>query len=112
MRRTLLLLTVFVVFSAGSNTFAQDKTQTPKPADPPASSDTEKPKTEVDKLLEEAKKRGDVVLARCLEDCDEKGVVGDLDAGHALELPKPAYPPLARAAHVSGSGAGPGTNRC
>ena len=33
---------------------------------------------------------------------EENPVEGDVETGRALELPKPAYPRIARAAHVSG----------
>lgn len=101
MSRVLILLSAFLIWSSGSSAFAQDKKQTGV-VTTQAETETERPKTEVDKLLDKAKERGELVLARCLQDCDEKGVEGNLEAGRALELPKPAYPPIARAAHVSG----------
>jgi len=101
MRKSFVLLSAVLFWSAGSHAFAQDKPQSPQP-NPPVSSETERPKTEVDRLLEEAKKRGEVVLAMCLEDCGENAVTGDVEVGRALQLPKPVYSPLARRAHVSG----------
>ena len=102
MRRILILLSVFLIWSIGSSALAQDKKPTGV-ATTKAETETERPKTEVDRLLEEARERGDLVLARCLQDCDGKIVDGDVETGRALELPKPAYPPIARAAHVSGT---------
>jgi len=96
----LLILLTAILFGS-SQAFAQESNQSPKPA-PAATGETERPKTEVDRQLEEAKKRGETVLGVCLENCEDKGLVGDLERGHALELPKPAYPPIARAAHAAG----------
>ena len=101
MCKTIMLLGVVLIFSLGSHAFAQDK----KPVDAATTqgkTETEKPKTEVDRLLDQAKERGETVLTRCLQDCGENAVDGDVEVGHAIELPKPRYTPLARAAHVSG----------
>ena len=100
MNRILILFTAVLICSAGSHAFAQEKKQTPQTT--PATTETEKPKTEVDKLIDKAKEDGDLVLARCLEDCGENAVEGDVDTGRALELPKPDYPKIARMAHASG----------
>ena len=102
MIKTLILLSTIVLGSATSPAFAQESKPDPKP-DQPAAGETEKPKNEVGLKLEEAKKRGETVLTRCLEDCDRKGVSGDFETGHAIELPKPNYPAIARAAHASGT---------
>lgn len=101
MIKTLILLSAILVASAASPVFAQESKPDPKSA--PAAGETERPKNEVDQQLEEAKKRGETVLATCIEDCDSKGVTGDFERGHALELPKPNYPAIARAAHASGT---------
>ena len=98
MRRIAILL--FAVLSLSFSAFAQDNQKT---TTPPATSQNERPKTDVDHQVDEAKQRGEIVLVRCLENCDEKAVKEeDVEVGHALELPKPAYPPIARAAHASG----------
>jgi TonB family protein len=102
MIKTSIILSAILVASIAAPAFAQESKPDPKPATP-AASETERPKNEVDQQLEEAKKLGVMVLSRCLEDCESKGVTGDFESGHALELPKPNYPPLARAAHVSGT---------
>ncbi|HEX7331191.1 MAG TPA: energy transducer TonB [Pyrinomonadaceae bacterium] len=101
MSRILILLSAFLIWSNGSSTFAQDNKQSGV-ATTQAKPETEKPKTEVDQLLEKAKERGELVVARCLENCGENVVEGNVEAGRALELPKPGYPPLARAARASG----------
>jgi TonB family protein len=97
MKRILILLSAFLIWSTSS--FAQEKKQT---GETPAKAETERPKTEVDGLLEKAKERGELVLAACLQDCGENAVEGDVEVGHVLELPKPRYTELARKAHVSG----------
>lgn len=100
MCRCLILLSAFLIWSTGSHSFAQDKK--PGAATPPVTTETEKQKTEVDRLLEKAKDNGETVLALCLQDCGENAVEGDVEVGRALELSKPRYPPLASKAHVSG----------
>ena len=96
-----IMLSAVLILFMSAQTFAQESTHTPKTSSPTAQS--ERPKTEVDHQIEEAKKHGDMVLMRCLENCDEKEKIeGDVEPGHALEAPKPAYPTIARRAHVSG----------
>ena len=103
MRKLKILLGTALILSFGAHTFAQESTQNPKSTTPSAPTESERPKTEVDQRLEEAKKRGELVLARCLENCgeDEK-IEGEVEPGRALELPKPEYPAIARRAHASG----------
>ena len=101
MSRILILLSAFLIWSSGSSTFAQDKKPTGV-ATTQAATETEKPKTEVDQLLEKARERGELVVARCLENCGENVIEGNVEAGRALKLPKPSYPSLAQAARASG----------
>jgi TonB family protein len=75
---------------------AQEQTQSPKPA---VTSETEPQKSAIDKLVDEARARGEIVLKACLENCGDQS---DVKVGRALELPTPEYPPIARAAHASG----------
>ena len=101
MRKPGIMLSAVVVLFMSTHAFARDSTQTPKTSSPTAQS--ERPKTEVDHQIEEAKKHGDMVLMRCLENCDDKEKIeGDVEGGHALELPKPAYPAIASRAHAAG----------
>jgi TonB family protein len=93
MNRILMLLSAFLILSTGVHASAQDKKQT---------AETEQPKTEVDTLLEKAKEKGEIVVARCLQDCGDQTVDGNVEVGRALELPTPRYPEMARMAHVSG----------
>ena len=97
MRKPFILLTALLLLSTGLNAMAQEQTQSPKPS---VSSETEQ-KTTIDKLVDEAKARGETVLKACLENCgDQTGE--DIKVGRALELPTPEYPAIARAAHASG----------
>jgi TonB family protein len=92
MNKILILLSALLILTTGSLAFAQDKKQT---------AEIERPKTEVDTLLDKAKERGELVVARCLENCGDR-VEGEVETGRALEMPKPRYPEMARMAHVSG----------
>jgi len=64
---------------------------------------TEQPKNAVDQALAQAKERGETILPSCLVDCEGVAVPQGVEAGKVIELPKPAYPPIARAAHASGA---------
>ncbi len=98
MREIGILVSAVLILSMSTHAFAQDSTHTPT-----TSSRGERPKTEVDHQIEEAKKHGDMVLVRCLENCDDKEKIeGDVEAGRALELPRPDYPTIARRAHAAG----------
>jgi TonB family protein len=96
MRKPFILLTALLVLSTGLNAMAQEQTQSPKPA---VTSEIERPKTTIDKLVDDARARGEIVLKACLENCGDRS---DVKVGRALELPTPDYPAIARAAHASG----------
>lgn len=101
MRRILTLITAILIFGTGAHAIAQEK----KPSGEsrtPAATESKQHETEVDKLISKAKERGETVLIRCLQDCGENAIEGDVENGHALELPTPRYPAIARAAHASG----------
>jgi TonB family protein len=68
----------------------------------PATTESDEPKNEVDRVLEEAKKRGEPVYGVCLEKCGDTKVKGMFEAGHAVHLSKPTYPKIAASAHASG----------
>lgn len=101
----LALLTLILVWASSSPLRAQH----PKPAEqksptPATVSDTDQPKNEVEQMLADAKKRGELILAACVEGCDDQGEPpAGFERGHALSLAKPVYPPLARAAHAQGT---------
>ena len=92
MRKVFLIASLLICLTS-VNAFAQDKTTT----------GTEQPKNAVDKLLEEAKERGETILGTCLVDCDGVAIPDGVESGRVLELPKPVYPPIAMAAHASGT---------
>lgn len=105
MKKATLSLTVFSLICstfwqaiAQENQGSSQKTTT-------TTTDIEHSKSEVDLMLEEAKKRGEPIMGTCLERCGEDSNAKPQDGvetGHALELPQPAYPPLAARAHASG----------
>ena len=109
MRRTTILtisLTLNFLFAVSIAAQSSQKPTNAASAQKPTSgaSEAEEPKNAIELALEEAKKRGETILAACLEeDCadnlDEKALL----KGQAVSLPRPAYPPIARAAHVSGT---------
>ena len=98
MRKASIILTALLVSSTGFYTLAQEQQQRSNPA---VTSDAEPQKSSIDKLVDEAKARGEIVVKACLENCGDQ--TGDeVKVGRALELPKPDYPPIARAAHATG----------
>ena len=102
MRSRLMLASVLLICLAGSTAMAQVTVKSSSTSSDPVAIQGEKPKNAVEQTVEESKKKGEVVLARCLEDCGDNLVVDDVITGQALELPPPSYPAIARAAHVSG----------
>ena len=97
MKKILTLFSV-VILCAGSHAFAQDKKQ----SDTPTTAKTEKPKNEVEQLIDKARERGEVVLSGCFDDFCENLINGGVVIGRALALPKPRYPAIAIAGHASG----------
>ncbi|HSE18896.1 MAG TPA: TonB family protein [Pyrinomonadaceae bacterium] len=93
MRKVFLLASLLICLTS-VNVFAQEKTTT---------TGTEQPKNAVDQMLDEAKERGETILGSCLVDCEGVAVQDGVEPGRVLELPKPVYPPIARAAHASGA---------
>ena len=99
--RTALFILIAVLLMVAPAVAHENKTQEPKPVTPA----TEETKNEVEQMLEDAKKRGDTILAACsTEDCGgaDKKIDSGVINGRALQLPKPVYPSLARKAHVQG----------
>ena len=76
----------------------------PKSDGPSSATKTDPPKNEVEQTLDDAKKLGDTVLTRCLQDCENSKdpITSGVEVGHVIELPQPQYPALAARAHVSG----------
>jgi len=93
MRKVFLIASLLICLT-GVNAFAQDKTTV---------TGTEQPKNAIDRMLDEAKERGETILGTCLVDCEGVAVQDGVESGRVLELPKPVYPPIAMAAHASGT---------
>ena len=64
-----------------------------------------KPKNAVEKMIAKAKDKGEEVLVGCLHDCEQSGdnITQGILNGHAISLPKPEYPPSARAVYAEGA---------
>ena len=104
MRRTVVPLILLLFTFGGIRVVAQNKPQEQKPTTPATTADTDEPKNEVEQMLAEAKKRGEPILATCIDGCKDADHTPDgFERGRAIALPKPAYSPLARAAHVRGN---------
>src|ERR671927_1214596 len=87
MRRLFLLASLLICLTS-ANVFAQE---------------TEQPKNAVDRAVDEAKEHGEKVLGVCLMDCGDAKSSEAGETAHAIEIPKPDYPPIARAAHAQGT---------
>ena len=98
-----ILLTLIFTLLTFSLVVAQETKPPDQKADTPTTAETEKPKNEVQLMLEDIKKRGDIVLGVCTENCDSKRLLtGEVINGKALHLAKPEYPRLARMASAQG----------
>src|ERR1044072_1691144 len=84
---------------------AQDKK--PGKPHPVTWSEDREPTNEVQQQLAAAAKRGETVLATCIDaaggDDGSEVLPAGFERGRAIKLAKPSYSSLARAAHVSGS---------
>jgi TonB family protein len=101
MRNTILFLIAFFVITSATSMAQENKT----PDQKPGTVETETPKNEVDRMLEEAAKRGEPIIASCVtEECikNSTDVAAGLEPGRILQMPVPRYPPIARAAHAEG----------
>ena len=92
MRKLFLLMSLLICLMS-VNVFAQEKTTT----------ETEQPKNAVDLALEQAKERGETILGSCLVNCEGVAIQEGVEPGRVVELPKPEYPVIARAARASGT---------
>lgn len=98
-----ILLTLIFTLLAFSPVVAQETKPQDQKAATPTATETEKPKNEVDLMLEDSKKRGEKVLAACIENCGSEGAIpSGVIKGKALHLPKPGYPRIARMGSASG----------
>jgi TonB family protein len=96
--RNLFLMASLLICLTSVNVFAQETPPAQKPA-----AETERPKNAVDRAVDEAKEKGEKVVGVCLMDCGDAKNTQEGETGQAIELPKPAYPPIARAAHAQGT---------
>ena len=99
-RTTACLIVTFIIAACATYAAAQE----PAPKQASDASETQQPKTAVERALEDAKSRGETVMSTCIENCDDFDRDADprLERGRAIRLPKPAYPAIARAAHAQG----------
>jgi TonB family protein len=107
MRQNAISLIAFcLILPVAFHAVAQDNTgSSQKTTNASVTSETEKPKSEVELMLEDAKKRGQPIMGTCLEKCGENPkskTANGVETGHALELPQPVYPPLAARVRASG----------
>jgi TonB family protein len=104
--RQLTLALLVSLFLAGALTAQGQRKKTPeqKPG-VPVSADSEHPRNEVEKKIEAAREHGEQVVIGCLANCEQSSedITQGILNGHAIKLPIPAYPPIARAAHAEGS---------
>jgi TonB family protein len=96
--RKVFLLASLLIGLLSVNGFAQEKTSPQK-----TTTETEQPRNAVERAMDEAKERGETILGTCLVDCEGVALQDGIESGRVLELPKPAYPAIARAAHASGT---------
>ena len=94
------LLAGTLVFSPFTQAGAQDTKQ--QPSSSPAAIEGDEPKNEVDRMLEEAKKRGETIYGVCLEGCGDAKSADSVTVGQAVELAKPVYPAIASRSRASG----------
>jgi TonB family protein len=113
---SILIALVLIGFSSShaQSNEAQKTAQTPnQSAKQKPDSDPEAEEGEVDRLLKELKRKHEIVLGFCLtetpcespktRDFDGPDFEGKVEIGKAIAIPQPAYPPIARVAHVSGT---------
>ena len=92
---SLIALLLMVSPAVAQENKAQDQTST---------STIEKPKSEVDRMLEDAANRGETIVGTCIsEDCAKDSKISQgVQAGRILRMPKPIYPAIAVAARAEG----------
>ena len=88
MQKVILLASLLICLTS-VNAFAQDT--------------TEKPKNSIDKAVDEARERGETIIDSCLVDCEGASVREGFEPPKVDTLPKPPTPPIAAAAHATGT---------
>jgi TonB family protein len=97
MRKVLLMASLLICLMSVS-VFAQEISPAQK-----STTEPEQPKNAVDQAVEEAKERGETIVSICIVDCGGAPTPQGVESGRALELPKPEYPMIARAARATGT---------
>ena len=95
MRKLFLVASLLICFT-GVNVCAQETSRSKK-------TESEKPKDSIDRAVEEAREHGETIIESCLVDCEGVAVKEGFELGKVVTLPQPAYPPIARAANVTGT---------
>lgn len=104
MRQITFTLLALLFWTTALTAQAQEtKTPEQKPPAPVTTTDVEPPKDAVEKMIATVREKGERVVSGCLENCED----GDAPTqgyynGYAISLPKPVYPPIARAAYAQG----------
>lgn len=102
----LWLIAVLLLGLMSVSALAQDVKMPDKKPAPVSWNEEKEPKNEVEQTLAAAAKRGETVLGTCSENCPEISEADEpegFERGRVIRLPKPTYPPLARAARVQGT---------
>jgi TonB family protein len=94
--RKLFLLASLLICLTCVNAFAQDTSGNAK-------TENEKRKNSIDQAVEEARERGETIIESCLVDCEDAAVREGFEPGKILSRPQPPSPPIARAAHATGT---------
>lgn len=100
-----VLFTLIILLTLSNAVAQENKPQDQKPTSA-TTTESEKPKNEVEKMLEDAVKRGDTIIGTCItEDCVKKStdIVAGIETGRIIQMPKPPYPNLARMARAEGT---------
>ena len=96
--RKLFLLVSLLICLTSVNVFAQDTSSAQK-----MKTENEKRKNSIDQAVEEARERGETIIESCLVDCDDATIQEGFEPGKIMNRPQPAYPPIAAAAHATGT---------
>lgn len=94
--RNLFLLASLLICLTSVNVSAQDTSS--------AGNQTKtKPGETIDRAVQEAKEHGETIIESCLVNCEDAAVREGVEPARVIELPDPVYPPIARAAHATGT---------
>jgi TonB family protein len=105
MRKHSLIIFVAIFFATSfvPHSVAQDRKESLQRVTA-AGTKNDQPKGEVDLALEDLNKQGEGVFRDCLKKCkDSKNIItSGVTNGRAVDIPQPAYPVVAAAAHAYG----------